>query len=83
MIKRMTLGAKVTAGLGVMLGLSSLLSLGALIALSSLKDRFDAAVNQTVRKIELVSEIDAHQSNMFADQRAHRALHVCEGSNPH
>ena len=69
MSTRMTLGAKLTVGFGVMLGLSSLLSLGALAALSALKDRFDVAVNQTARRIELASDINATQSNMFADQR--------------
>src|SRR6478609_5141056 len=69
MSRRITLGSKLTVGLAAMLGLSSLLSLGALLSLSSMKGRFDVAVNQTVRKIELASEINAIQSNMFSDQR--------------
>src|SRR5579883_2789459 len=65
-----SLGTKLTVGFAAMLGLSSILSLGALASLSALKDRFDAAANQTVKKMELAAEIDTAQAKLFSTQRA-------------
>jgi methyl-accepting chemotaxis protein/methyl-accepting chemotaxis protein-1 (serine sensor receptor) len=70
MSTRISLGTKLTIGFGAMLLFSCILSLGSLAALSGSKNRFDTAVNQTARKLELLGDIDASQKELFSDQRA-------------
>jgi methyl-accepting chemotaxis protein/methyl-accepting chemotaxis protein-1 (serine sensor receptor) len=70
MMTKMTLGAKLTGAFAALLALSAIVCLAALAAYSSLKDRFDAALHSTVRRLELAGDIDGAQSRMFSHQRA-------------
>jgi methyl-accepting chemotaxis protein/methyl-accepting chemotaxis protein-1 (serine sensor receptor) len=70
MESKMTLGAKLFTGVGSMLGLSILASTLGLVSMASLRERFDRAVVETTRKIELAGALNKAESEMFSDQRA-------------
>ncbi|HTR37925.1 MAG TPA: methyl-accepting chemotaxis protein [Bryobacteraceae bacterium] len=68
-MKKMPIGTKLMGSAAVMLALTLLVSYTGLSTLSTFKQKFDKAVESSVRKIQLAGTLVAADSEMISDQR--------------